>query len=65
MPRQKDTKDKWRAYEAHLTDVYFDWPEPFPDATKEESETACRVYLDTFTNGYTMTKFYLKRNGRP
>ena len=60
MPKSKDTKDEWRTYEAHLTDVYFEWPEPFPDTTKEESESTCRSYLDTFVGDYTMQKFYLK-----
>jgi hypothetical protein len=62
LTRSKGTNNnKWRTYEALLTDVLFEWPEPFADETKEESEKACRAYLDTFTNGYTMCKFYLKK----
>ena len=53
-------EENWLTYEAHLTDVYFEYVSPFKDEPKEEVEQSCRAYLDKFTNGYTMLEFYLK-----
>jgi hypothetical protein len=63
LHKQKDTEDKWLTYEAILQDCHFEYPSPFPDEPMEEVEQACRKYLDEFTNGYRMEKFYLKHRG--
>jgi hypothetical protein len=61
MPtRDTKTSGCWRSYEAHLQDVYFEWPTPFQDSTKKEEEQHCRTYLDTYLNGYKLESFYLK-----
>lgn len=44
-------------YEAVLDGVFFDWLSSADPAGAEEE---CKEYLNEFTNGYRMTKFYIK-----
>jgi hypothetical protein len=45
-------------YEAILNDVHFPWPS-YPPENREEAERTLRQWLDKYTNGYTVSDFYL------